>query len=643
MDNKIEKRGSVLFGTSKGMTGQIASRLIDEGVIEELMPPQKSYREKRRKEIRRMLYNLIRARSLSRAHSREIKVAVPLAMIHDNEKEYHRVSHRGVKSVIEAFSKAEMIEVEQGKPFLQCPADWKKKCVRENNLKGKMTEVWAKGRLKEKIDDYLTETTHVGADVKICVEEKTVMLRDNSENRIQTLSSYDARQMRNTVKKVNEAVPQTGVRLVLPPTTVTPTSSTSSKASEAPSTATPSSSASSNTSEDSSTVTPTSSTTSNASEASSTVTPSSSASSNTSEDSSTIREHTSLQRPSEGISWLSQPPHLLSSTLPSHSQASSAIREHTSSQRRHEVVSSAITNRLQSAHNEVKRRCPQAWNWNHRLSDDGSHIIYDVPNRALSFKRAFVRGSWDCGGRFYAHVQNVPSDWRKHMRIGGEPVVELDYDNLHIAMLYAEEGKRLSGDAYDITSRFDLGEEMDEAIGLNDEEMEFYREKQRTVVKRALNTLLNAENYQSAYKALKHREWTEDIGVGLANEVFKPLVSALRSKHTPISDYLHSDVGIRLQRKDSDLACRVMKETGAIGIHDGFVIEASREEKLREVMKKAFADEYNGYEIGVSREFEPLTESTGDASDTGGDFASDRPALAQNGAERKSEASPTLI
>ena len=127
MDSKIEKRGSVLFGAPKGMTGQIASRLIDEGVIEELMPPQKSYREKRRKEIRRMLYNLIRAQSLSRAHSREIKVAVPLAMIHNNEKEYHRVSHRGVKSVIEAFSEAEMIEVEQGKPFLQCPTDWKKK------------------------------------------------------------------------------------------------------------------------------------------------------------------------------------------------------------------------------------------------------------------------------------------------------------------------------------------------------------------------------------------------------------------------------------------------------------------------------------------------------------------------------------
>jgi hypothetical protein len=275
--------------------------------------------------------------------------------------------------------------------------------------------------------------------------------------------------------------------------------------------------------------------------------------------------------------------------------------------------------------------------WEHELK--GNRIEYTVPEMALEYQRKFCRGSWDCGGRFYAPVQNVPSDWRKHMRIGGEPVVELDYDNLHIAMLYAEEGRRLRGDAYDITSRFDLGEEMDEAIGLEEEEMEFYRNGQRTVVKRALNTLINASNYQSAYKALKHREWEEEIGLPLADEVFKPLVDALRKKHEPISDYFHSDVGIRLQRKDSDLAYRVMKETGAIGIHDGFVIEASLEEELRTEMKRAFAEEYDGYRIGVSREFQPLTEST---SDDDRDFAPDRPAKAESGADEKRRASPSL-
>jgi hypothetical protein len=275
--------------------------------------------------------------------------------------------------------------------------------------------------------------------------------------------------------------------------------------------------------------------------------------------------------------------------------------------------------------------------WEHELK--GDRIEYTIPEIALEYQRKFCRGSWDCGGRFYADVQNIPSDWRKHMRIGGEPACELDYDNLHIAMLYAEEGRRLSGDAYDITSCYDLGEEMDVALGLGEEEMEFYRKGQRTVVKRALNALINASNYQSAYGALKHTDWSEKIDAPLADEVFKPLVRALRSKHGAIEDYLHSGVGIRLQRKDSDLAYRVMKDTGAIGIHDGFVIEASREEELREAMKRAFAEQYDGYDIGVSREFQPLTEST---DDDDRDFAPDRPAKAESGAERKPKASSIL-
>jgi hypothetical protein len=584
MDSEIEERGSVLFGVPRGMTGQIASGLIDDGVLEELMTPQKSYWEIRRKEMRRVLYNLIRAQSLSRAHSREIKVAVPLAMIHDNEKEYHRVSHRGVKSVLEAFGEAGLIGIERGKPFLQCRASWKKKCVEKNNLKGKMTEVWARGELEEKIEDYLDETTDVGADVEILVEEEAVVLKDNDGGYIRMENGEKARRMRKTVEEVNGAVPQSGVRLMLPLSFFSPLSTPSSP----------------------------------------------------------IREHTSLQRRSEGISWASLPPDMLCSRLSPHTNASSSIREHTSPQRRHEMVSRAVESKLEATHNEVKRRCPQAWSWNHRLSEDGSHISYEIPNLALLFNRTFVRGSWNCGGRFYADVQNVPSDWRKHMRIGGEPACELDYDNLHIAMLYAEEGRRLEGDAYDITAQFDLGEEMDRVVGLAEEEKQFYRDGQRTVVKRALNTLINASNYQSAYKALKHREWEEEIGVPIANGVFKPLVDALKSKHTPISDHFHSDVGIRLQRKDSDLAYRVMTETCAIGIHDGFVIEASREEELREAMKQAFAEAYDGYDIGVSREFKPLTEDTGGALGEDRDFAPDRPASAESGAELKSKHSQSL-
>ncbi|MCS3664489.1 hypothetical protein GGP65_002115 [Salinibacter ruber] len=278
--------------------------------------------------------------------------------------------------------------------------------------------------------------------------------------------------------------------------------------------------------------------------------------------------------------------------------SSHSITDRTSPEQAHEVV--------------THEHCPTAWAWEHEL--DGDRITYTVPESALKYQRKFCRGSWDCGGRFYSDFLNVPSDWRKHMRIGGEPVTELDYDNLHFNMLYAEEGETLGRDAYQ--TDFDMLE------GL-----------QRPVNKIVANVLINAPTSQALYGCLKNSvDWQEEVGLDLPDEIFQPIVESLRKRHEPISDHFHSDAGIRLQRKDSDLACEVMTETGAIGIHDGFVIEASREGELRDAMKRAFAEEYGSYDIGVSREFEPLTPD--------GDFALDRTSPAESGADRKRRASP---
>ncbi|WP_251980724.1 hypothetical protein [Salinibacter ruber] len=589
-------KDSILYDVAKGYAAQIASKMLDGEVLDGLMPHQKTYREQKRENVRQVLFNLIKAQSLSRAHRRLIKVAVPLTKMRESVGRYDEchISYRQVKSVIEAFESAGLLGVDQGKPFYQTSSEWKKRCVEENRLRtkngalrGRVTEIWATGELKEAIGGYLSGNTHLGADVEMIVEEPAVLLRSPDDGElIDTCDTPRASHFQSTVAEVCSQVrdrarislhlPLTALPSIRGNTSLQQRSSGDSPSSPSPTPHSPSSS---------------------------------------------IRRNTSPHRqPSEVPADVSP-----SCPVPSPpDNALSSIRGNTSPHRLQRV------HEAERAHEAVVRRCPTAWMWAHELK--GNHVEYTVPEMALEYQRKFCRGSWDCGGRFYADVQNVPSDWRKHMRIGGEPVVELDYDNLHIAMLYAEEGKRLSGDAYNITSSFDLGEEMDEVIGLREEEREHYRQRQRTVVKRALNVLINAENYQSAYEALKHHGWTEEIGAPLANDVFKPLVGALRKKHEPISNYFHSDAGIRLQRKDSDLAHEVMTQTGAIGIHDGFVIEASREKELRDAMKRAFAEEYDGYDIGISREFEPLTSDA--------DFALDRPSPAESGADRKRRAFP---
>jgi hypothetical protein len=566
MAGTIEKRGSILFGSSRGMAGKLASEMIGEGVVERLMPPQTSYQKKRRKELRRLLFNLIRAQSLSRAYGRLITVAVPLRKIYHNEGEYYRISYRSLKAVMEELAEADLIKMEKGKLLLDASVQWKKRCVEEGELKNRMTEVWPTGRLKKEIGEYLSASTHVGADVEMLVNEVGVVLRDEKGGYIRHEDGPRARRMRETVEEVNDAAGRSNVELRLPLSlfgSLKPLKKSSGNGSS----------------------------------------PTGSFSADhfsTDQGLSTTAGSLSRLPPALLVSELQCPGHS-SYSPPPLSPSSSSISVNTSLQRPQNGIEERI-------HNRIVRRFPQAWSWKREVQS--GKLIYRVPEKALSYKRKFVRGSWDCGGRFYAPVQNVPSEWRRHLRIGGEPVVELDYDNLHVAMLYAEEGKPLDGDAYDITSPYDLGEEMDKAIGLAEEEKALYRRKQRPVVKKALNVLINSKNYQAAYAALKNVDWEEEIGAPIADEAFKPLAHALKEKHRPIEAHLHSDAGIYLQREDSDLAHRIMRKTGAIGIHDGFLIEASREQELKNTMKRTFAEEYDGYDIGVSREFKPLPEAT---------------------------------
>ena len=106
-------------------------------------------------------------------------------------------------------------------------------------------------------------------------------------------------------------------------------------------------------------------------------------------------------------------------------------------------------------------------------------------------KRIFSRGEWVANGRFYGGFwQQVGSEYRQHIRINGQPTVELDYSSLHPNILLVEQDYPPSNDVYTlskepIVQRFDL-------------------DKQRSIIKLAVLMLLNADNINKAYWALKN-------------------------------------------------------------------------------------------------------------------------------------------
>jgi hypothetical protein len=137
-------------------------------------------------------------------------------------------------------------------------------------------------------------------------------------------------------------------------------------------------------------------------------------------------------------------------------------------------------------------------------------------------------------------------------------------------MLYAEIGVPLDGDAYAIDGWL------------------------RDLVKRAFNILVNAKNHDAARRAIA----LEITGEG-AYARATSLIEAIKLRHPKITEMFHSDAGIRLQRRDADIAEAIMRRLVGRGIvvlpiHDSFITAARHEAALREAMNIAWAQSFRG-------------------------------------------------
>lgn len=203
--------------------------------------------------------------------------------------------------------------------------------------------------------------------------------------------------------------------------------------------------------------------------------------------------------------------------------------------------------------------------------------------------RVFNRGKFCYGGRFYGHsVQGLRGQYRLKLLIDGCNVCELDYGGMHIRLLYGLCGKEIpSGDVYD--------------IGVSKEEAAIFQDKfgvsLRSVLKKMLLVGINAPSKRSSIMAVK-KEFDSDDELQSFEKLSQPLLSdlwdAILEKHPGIADSIGEDVGIRLQRVDSDIAdviLTVFVQQGKpiIPIHDSFVVRDQDRALLHSLMMTAWA------------------------------------------------------
>ena len=212
-----------------------------------------------------------------------------------------------------------------------------------------------------------------------------------------------------------------------------------------------------------------------------------------------------------------------------------------------------------------------------RLSTRGGSKLEDDP-----LKRLFGE-SWNEYGRLYNRYSTLAKKIRRALLIDLEEVVECDFESMHPRMLAEMEGHYLPDNfkAYETENRSNILYQIDPS-------------EHRSIYKIALIACLSAKSKEgltnSVFNGLKKS------GYKLPNGLASRIVEDLKQHNQVIAHCFGADMSKTLQNKDSNIAIKVMlgladEGIGFLPYHDSFLVPKSKENVLKDLMRKAWESE----------------------------------------------------
>ncbi|HAY33771.1 MAG TPA: hypothetical protein PK536_09695 [Ignavibacteria bacterium] len=183
------------------------------------------------------------------------------------------------------------------------------------------------------------------------------------------------------------------------------------------------------------------------------------------------------------------------------------------------------------------------------------------------------------GGRYYSGIESqMPKELRAKLTINGSPTVELDFGSMHIRILYQLENKRISGNVY---------EQLSDGNPLL-----------RGLYKLIALVSINSTTLKKTLEGLRsdiltrHRELLVLFNK-VTDEEILGYFNRWKKAHKPIAKYFNSDIGVKLQNYDSQIAAGVIRHFTSKGVpvlvvHDSFVIEDKYKEDLKDIMNSKY-------------------------------------------------------
>jgi hypothetical protein len=216
----------------------------------------------------------------------------------------------------------------------------------------------------------------------------------------------------------------------------------------------------------------------------------------------------------------------------------------------------------------------------------------------LLLTRQFT-GTFGKGGRWYCNFQNKPKTVRNSITIGGRPVGSLDITQCHPMLILRLYNGKQSEDG--LFSQFN--EDVYQVSG--------FEHLDRDIRKKAINTLFNAPNENSAEKSLRNTHWWIDEQTGNleiktyktkrvrkgrpifkdADEIRK-FISQFKMQHPDFGKVIGTGIGLTLQGFDSAITTQVLKfadhmKLPIIPIHEEYLVPEDKKYLIEEILSQS--------------------------------------------------------
>lgn len=194
-----------------------------------------------------------------------------------------------------------------------------------------------------------------------------------------------------------------------------------------------------------------------------------------------------------------------------------------------------------------------------------------------TYAKCYLNRSYKLGGKYYGPCwQNLSKELRGKIKINGEETVELDFNAMHLHLLYCRVNKRLTDyipegiDAYQLPNR--------------------NRKIVKTSFTCCINNNCNKDNVNNVVGPKVAKKYPE---IFVKNTNYRDILEELGSYHPEVRQFFYAQIGNEISNMESKVSDYIIgkltkKNILVLNIHDSFIVSIAYKDILLNTMTDSF-------------------------------------------------------